>query len=128
MSDKRTAVRQKTLLRGFVYFGGSPTAAECVVRDISETGARLKFQNPPTAADTLDLHIPVKGQTIRATLKWAKGDEVGIAFLAIPTLAGPQAMNDELSDRVNRLEMEIASLKQLIRSLQKTSASKSEAA
>jgi hypothetical protein len=123
MVTERNAPRQKTLLRGYVYFGGSPTAVECVVRDISETGARLKFQNPPTVTDTLELHIPVKGQTICAKLKWNKSDEIGIAFETTPALTSPQTTNHELCDRIDRLEMEIASLKQLVKRLQNAGSS-----
>lgn len=128
MSDKRGAARQKSLLRGFVYFGNSPSAVECIVRDISETGARLKFQNLPIIADALDLHIPAKGHTLHADVKWYQRDEIGVAFVKASALGDPCAVDGELSERVKRLEVEIAALKQLVRRLQQNSGSKSEAA
>lgn len=118
MSDRRNVSRQKSLLRGFVYFDNSPSAVECVVRDISETGARLKFQNFPAIADTLELHVPVKGQKFRANVEWHEDGEIGIAFFdaSEPSNAAPPA--GELFARMNRLEAEIAGLKKLVNRLQ----------
>jgi hypothetical protein len=65
MKEQRQAPRQKSFLRGFVYFGNSPSAVDCLVRDISDTGARLKFSGGFPAADIIDLHIPIKGHPSR---------------------------------------------------------------
>ncbi len=128
MIDKRNAARQKSLLRGFVYFGSSPSAFECVVHDISETGARLKFQNPPPTIDTLELHIPIKGQTIRAKVRWHESDEIGIVFMNASNPISAQPTEGELIARVSRLEAEITVLKHLVKRLQQNTASKIEAA
>ena len=71
-------------------------------------------------------HIPIKDQKIRANVKWQQNDEIGIAFasafaLATPqssALAAPQASDDELVKRVQRLETEITALQQLVKRLQ----------
>lgn len=136
MNEKRGAPRQKSLLRRIVYFGGSPCAVECLVRDVSETGARLKFQLPPAPADVLDLYIPIKGQNFRANVRWQQNDEIGVVFATAPALAASQASastaprtsDDDLAKRVQRLETEIAALRQLVRRLQQTIGSKIEVA
>jgi hypothetical protein len=46
----------KSYLHGFVYFGRAGFAVECVVHDISESGARLKFLGTPPTVDTIDTH------------------------------------------------------------------------
>lgn len=133
MDEKRSASRQKSFLRGIVYFGSSPCAVECLVRDISETGARLKFQLPPAPCDALDLHIPIKGQKLHAQVRWQQNDEIGIAFTAMPSVAArPSAIPattgsyEELAERVQRLETELAVLLQLMRKLQQKTANKSD--
>jgi hypothetical protein len=136
MTEHRDAPRQKSLLRGYVYFGTSPNAVECIVRDISESGARLKFQYPPAAVEVLDLHIPVKVQKLHANVKWQQNDEIGVTFafasaLAAPpssTLAASQASEAELAKRVYRLETEIVALQQLVKRLQQKIGSKTDAA
>jgi hypothetical protein len=128
MTEKRRAPRQKSFLRGLVYFGNSPSATDCIVRDISDTGARLKFSSPPATTDFLDLHIPVKGQTLHCKVQWRAADEIGITFVSASAMSAAPSGDGELSDRVARLEAEIATLKQLIKRLQKNSDSKTEAA
>jgi hypothetical protein len=118
MTEKRRASRQKSYLRGLVYFGNSPSAIDCLVRDFSEAGARLKFSGTVASTDTLELHIPVKGQTFNAKVIWWDGDEIGITLITDGDVAS--AGDEELSVRVGRLEGEIAALKQLIKRLQKT--------
>ena len=128
MSEKRQAPRQKSFLRGLVYFSNSPSGTDCLVRDISESGARLKFSAPPTATENLELHIPVKGQTLHARVQWRDGDEIGIAFITDAAMDRSHSKGDELSIRVSKLEAEIASLKQLIKRLQKNNGNISDVA
>jgi hypothetical protein len=128
MTEKRDAARKKSFLRGLVYFGNSPSATDCLVRDISETGARLKFSSPPASTDNLDLHIPVKGSTFHATVSWRNGDEIGVSFVTSAVADASPASDGELAARVARLEAEIAALKQLIKRLQKNTDAITDAA
>lgn len=128
MTEKRQTPRQKSLLRGFVYFGNSPSALDCIVRDISDAGARLKFPGSFPTSDIIDLHIPVKGQTLRGKVQWRRADEIGIAFVSASARSDVDQRDGELSDRVARLEADITALKQLIKRMQKNSDGKTEAA
>ena len=71
----------KSYLRGFVYFGRAGSTVECVVHDISDSGARLKFFAAPPIVDTLELHIPIKGRDHRAKVLWRAADEIGVGFI-----------------------------------------------
>ena len=128
MVERRQASRQKSFLRGLVYLGNSPSAVSCLVRDVSDTGARLTFSAPIATTDTLDLHIPVKGQRLRGKVKWREADEIGIAFVSDAGVETRSASDDELAVRVKRLEGEIAALRQMIKRLQKTTAGITDAA
>ncbi|MSO67939.1 MAG: hypothetical protein EXQ82_09060, partial [Pseudolabrys sp.] len=107
---------------------GSPSAVECLVREMSDTGARIKFSTPPPPIDFLELNIPIKGRNFSAKVIWRAEDEIGVAFEADSAAGNAEANDSELSDRVARLEGEIAMLKQLIKLLQKPSNIKTEAA
>jgi len=71
----------KSYLRGFVYFGRAGSTVECVVHDISDSGARLKFLGAPPTVDTIELHIPIKGRVYRANVLWRAADEIGVNFV-----------------------------------------------
>jgi hypothetical protein len=126
-NERRRATRQRSLLRGLAYLGNSPSAMNCVVRDISETGARLQFSGPVTAPDMIDLHIPAKNQTLHCRVSWREVDEIGVRFATEKATAEP-ASDEELSQRVERLETEIAQLKHLIKKLQRTAGAITDAA
>jgi hypothetical protein len=114
--EKRSAPRHKCFLRAFVYFEGRGTAVDCVVRDISDIGARLQFDEPLVLKELLDLHIPIKGQSFHAEQRWHNGDEIGVAFCAA---AKTNAKDTGADRRVERLKTEIGELKKAIKHLQK---------
>jgi hypothetical protein len=114
--EKREVPRRKCFLRAFVYFEGRETAVDCVVRDISDIGARLQFGKPIDLSEFLDLHIPIKGQSFHAEKRWNDGDQMGVAFNAA---AKANTGGTGVDRRVARLQAEIASLKKAIRHLQK---------
>jgi hypothetical protein len=116
MSDHRLSPRQRSLLRGVVYFAGNPCAANCLVRDLSETGARIEFTAPPAAVtNKLELQIPLKAQRHHCRVVWRSGCEVGVSFAEASAAVPPQ----DIAERMARMEAEIAELKAMIRRLQR---------
>jgi hypothetical protein len=121
--EKRDAPRHKCFLRAFVYFEGRGTAIDCVVRDISDIGARLQFDKPLVLSELLDLYIPIKGQSFHAEKRWKDGDQIGVTFRA----ATQTKTDDTGADRrVDRLKEEIADLKKAIKHLRKNDDQKTE--
>src|ERR1700756_4714802 len=113
-TERRRIARQKSFLRGMIYFNNRRSVADCLIRDISAYGARLIFSDTVTTPDLLDLYIPQKEQTLRSQGIWRGGHEVGVAF--------PQALHPEpaaagagdLAERVAKLEAEVAALKRML--------------
>src|ERR1700733_1881073 len=114
--EKRDAPRHKCFLRAFVYFEGRGTAVDCVVRDISDIGARLQFDKPLVLSELLDLHIPIKGQSFHAEKRWRNGDQIGVTSRAATKT---NADDTGVDRRVERLKTEIGELKKAIKHLQK---------
>ena len=119
--ERRKITRQKSFLRGMIYFNNRRNAVDCLIRDISPYGARLIFSDAVTTPDVLDLYIPQKEQTLRIHVIWRHGQEVGVAF-AQATPVDPVAETGEpdrvgLAERVARLEMEIAGLKRILKKM-----------
>jgi hypothetical protein len=120
MSERRVATRQKSFLRGRVIFNNRRSAVDCLVRDISDTGARLIFSSTIAIPDVADLYIPQKEQTLVIRVEWRHGDEVGVSFPQAGHAPEPAASteSDDLGERVQKLEAEIAALRRIVRRLQ----------
>jgi len=78
MSERRTSVRHKSLLRGRIYFNNRQSVVDCLVRDLSGEGAKLIFADTASIPDKIDLYIPQKEQTLHARVCWRSDEEVGI--------------------------------------------------
>ena len=118
MADEpNIAVRQRTFLKGTLFYDNRRASIECVVRDISETGARLTFAHPVTVPDNVELFIPQKQQTLRARVRRRDPTEVGIAF-EIERANEPRRSSDvEVQQRIETMDAEIKALKRLVAKL-----------
>jgi hypothetical protein len=117
--ERRRTARQKSFLRGMIYFNNRRNAVDCLVRDISPYGARLIFSDAVTTPDVLDLYIPQKEQTLRVQVIWRHGPEVGVAFAQAATVepTAEQQPPSDLAERVARLEIEILGLKRILKKM-----------
>src|SRR6187455_2601734 len=125
--ERRRTARQKSFLRGMIYFNNRRNVVDCLIRDISTYGARLIFSDAVTTPDVLELYIPQKEQTLRIHVIWRHGQEVGVAFaqaaqIEPATETGEPASGAGLAERVARLEIEIVGLKRILKKM-KTDAS-----
>jgi hypothetical protein len=115
--EPNVAIRQRTFLKGTLYYDNRRGSIECVVRDMSASGARLTFDHAANVPDNVELFIPNKNQTLRARVQRRGTNEVGIAF-EVERSDEPRRTSDvELQKRVETLEAEIATLKRLVAKL-----------
>jgi hypothetical protein len=114
--ERRRVARQKSFLRGMIYFNNRRNAVDCLIRDISPYGAGLIFSDSVSTPDVFELYIPQKEQTLRVHAIWRHGQEVGVAF-AQATQLDTVAETGDLTERVARLEMEIAGLKRILKKI-----------
>ena len=112
--EPQVAIRQRTFLKGTVYYDNRRASIECVIRDISDSGARLSFEHSVVVPDNIELFIPHKQETLRARVQRREPNEIGIAF-EVERSADPRRVSDvELQKRVEMLEAEIIALKRLV--------------
>ncbi len=122
MAERRRSVRKKSFLRGCVYFNKRRSAIDCLIRDISDQGARIIFSGAVNIPDVVDLYIAQKEQTVRAHVQWRRGDEVGLVFTDAETArpASPQQPQfGDLAQRVVELEAEMAALRRTLKQLKR---------
>ena len=82
--ERRGEARRRGLIRGSVVFGGGTSAYDCIVRDLTAQGARLKFSDPVLVPPIFELRLVERGQRIDAHKVWVRGNEMGVAFDAAP--------------------------------------------
>ena len=119
IEDKRKSERQRVFLRGFIRTAQDDSGIDCIVRDISETGAKLRFKSKPSIGGSFELHMPTKGQVLPSKLVWHDNCEVGVSFDSVAALGTPPSSEKELQLRMSLLENEITALKQMLKHLQK---------
>ena len=114
MSERRNSRRSKSFLQGFVYVSRKRGALACLVRDLSEKGARIIFSDTVALPDAFELYIPQRDQTLKARVTWRKNDEIGLAFIA-EERGRREPTEAEVIHRVAMLEAEIGSLRALLK-------------
>ena len=112
--QRRRTPRQKSFLRGCIYFNNRRSSVECLIRDISDKGARILISTGVNIPNSVELYIPQKDQTLRARVEWRQEDEIGLAFVEA-NIAGTPPPPQELTQRMAQLESEIASLRGVIK-------------
>jgi hypothetical protein len=117
MAERRSSARQKSFLHGRVFYSNRRRSADCLVRDISEEGARLVFSDVITVPDTVELYLSNKDTMERVDVQWRREKEIGIAFRGKSRTAGDAAASLDLFARVAKLETEYATLKRAVAEL-----------
>ncbi|MGG7517803.1 PilZ domain-containing protein [Allorhizobium undicola] len=80
MDEKRIAPRIRALKAGRIVYNNGFSTLDCMVRNISETGAKLAADNLGLVPDAFDLQID--GQQRRhCEVRWRKLKEIGVHFV-----------------------------------------------
>ena len=121
MAERRSSRRSKSFLRGYVYVSRQRGALSCLIRDLSEKGARIIFSDNVTLPDAFELYIPQRDQTLRAKVRWRHKDEIGLAFVTAGQNHGGDAQlsENEVVQRVAMLEAEIDALRGVLKKLKR---------
>lgn len=119
MKERRLSSRHKSFLQGRIYFNNRRSTIDCLIRDYSEAGARLKFSETVNVPEAMELYIPNREQVHRARVEWRSGDEMGVSFddNARSPSVSPDSAQGDLPERVERLEGEVAALRRMVNEL-----------
>ena len=99
--EQRGSTRKRMLKGGVIAFSGRHATMPCVVRDVSETGARLQVQSGAGVPDTFELIVELDGLEAHVEVVWRRPTEVGVRFLAAPTLSAPRRSQVVASTTMN---------------------------
>lgn len=112
MTEKRSAPRLRSFLKGKAIFNNRQSTLDCLVRDISATGSRLEVSNAVLLPDVFDLYVPQKETTYRARITWRAEGEIGVEFEQPHAIQHPA--KDDIAARVHELEVEVAAQRMLV--------------
>jgi hypothetical protein len=118
MKELRQYRRAKSFLRGLIYDCRKRGAMDCMIRDLSEDGARIALSQTVALPEMIELDIPQRELRRRARVVWRRNDEVGLCFShadRIPDLATMTA--EDITARIGMLEAEIVLLRERLSSL-----------
>lgn len=77
--DHRVAPRQRVLKGGRIVINDGFSTFQCTVRNLSETGARLKVAGVVGIPDAFELLMD-DGRRFACTAKWKTEFEIGVEF------------------------------------------------
>jgi PilZ domain len=80
MQDRRRTVRARVYYGGLIAFNARNSTMACVVRDLSDTGARVEFENTALLPDEVDFVIRRRSLCCQARIVWRHANQAGIAF------------------------------------------------
>ena len=113
MLERRQSARDKVIYGGVAEMGGHGGSRNCVVRNISENGARLEFsESVRLPKEPLRLTIARKGRSFLARIIWFRDNFVGVAFSSPYELPG-----SDLAKRLRRSEKKKRELQRRIKEL-----------
>ena len=84
MDQKRIAPRNRVLKAGIIEFNGG--GIDCIVRNVSRTGAALDVASPVGIPRDFTLIVPADGLRKRCRLIWLRESRIGVAFEEIASL------------------------------------------
>ncbi|MGA3304205.1 MAG: PilZ domain-containing protein [Methylovirgula sp.] len=122
--DKRASDRIRSFLRAQIIFNNRMTTIDCIIKNISATGARIALNDTLAVPTEFEIYIPQRGCSHHARLVWRDRDSIGIDFTDVqqPTPAAPAPAAPEPhafggEARLRELEVQNAELKARIRKL-----------
>ena len=80
MQDRRKLVRRRTLRGGRLAYDDGAQTAECLIRDLSETGARVRVADIRRFPSELVLSFDGRPGSRSCFVKWRRGDALGLVF------------------------------------------------
>jgi hypothetical protein len=115
MQDRRQNARDKVIYGGVAKVDEGGTTRDCVVRNISEKGARIEFSNDiRIPKEQILLTIARMGRSFLAKIIWWRDNFVGVAFRSETLIELPVS---DLEERLRKSEKKKRQLQRRIEKL-----------
>jgi hypothetical protein len=89
MIERRVVARQRTFLKGVLSFNNGNSSEDCLVRDLTKSGAQIEA-GYSVAPEACDLLVPSRGLRVRAHAVWRNRARRGLHFEPTEPVPPPQ--------------------------------------
>ena len=115
MLDRRQSARDKVIYGGVAEIGEHGATRDCIVRNISDNGARIEFSNVvKLPKEQMSLAVARKGRSFLARIIWWRDNFIGVAFSEEKPSELPAS---DLAERLRRSEQKKRQLQRRIKQL-----------
>jgi hypothetical protein len=80
-AERRADQRHRVLKGGTLHFNKGYSSLECVIRDLSATGARIQMGETFGVPSRFTMSISGETTRIEASLRWRNSRSIGLSFL-----------------------------------------------
>jgi hypothetical protein len=80
MLERRQHPRNRVYYGGMVAFNARNSTLDCVVRNFSQRGAKIEFENSAMLPDRVDFEVARRGLSCLARLVWRDQNAAGLLF------------------------------------------------
>ena len=77
---RRANPRARSLLTGKIVIGDGDVSHDCVVRNLSAKGARVRMAGAINLPSTFSLLVVREALLFDASIAWRRGEQIGLAF------------------------------------------------
>ena len=89
-SVDRASLRRRVIKGGTIAFNRRQMTYPCMVKDLSEEGARLQIASPDPVPDTFELLVDLDGLEFECEVVWRSEKQVGVRFTSEPQAKAPK--------------------------------------
>ena len=114
MLERRAQQRTRTFLKGEVAYNHRAVTCGCLVRNLSDMGARLIFESPTSLPEEFDLQIRDGADFRRVRIVWRCGREFGVAIVE---RSRARVVSIDTTRRLRELEAERDALRRRVQQL-----------
>ena len=86
----REVQRQRRLKTGKIILSDHRRVFDCVIQDWSATGAKVRLSNSLEIPDTFELALRSENLIVDAAVRWRRGENMGVRFVAPPRSLTPK--------------------------------------
>lgn len=79
--DSRSAHRKRTFIGGKILLNGGASVLDCIIKDMSDGGARLAVDGALAVPQEFDLRLS-DGRDFHCSVKWRQIASLGVSFTA----------------------------------------------
>ncbi len=80
MVERRQSKRTRVIYSGVVAYNTQQSTMNCAIRNFSNEGAKVEFENVALLPDVVDLLVAKKNRTFTAKIVWRSENEAGLSF------------------------------------------------